>query len=239
MSESTAPLIAEIADLRIALAAAVKEASDNAHELVLAKDALSADEDKVRFWHDAADERSAEIVRLMAALSAAEKEKENAQHSVEALTCRAEQAEERARIAEHQPQTDSGTVAEMGRQLRTTLDRAIAAENGIAQAVAEAWRILTGRIHEAEEQSRLARAEAARLRESLIRCGRHENTCLAIVRQDDGECDCPMRALSIPGPGAKMLAVVEAARASSDNSIMAGSTRLKCALADLDGGDHA
>ena len=47
-------------------------------------------EERVTFWHDTADARSAEIVRLMTALSASEKEKENAQHSVEALTCRAD-----------------------------------------------------------------------------------------------------------------------------------------------------
>ncbi len=37
MSESTSILTAEISDLRIALSAAVKEASDNAHELVIVK----------------------------------------------------------------------------------------------------------------------------------------------------------------------------------------------------------
>jgi len=344
MNESTAPLIAEIADLRIALASAVKEASDNAHELVIlrselaeskvyaahcealeveaesewercsaglekcaetneccdcreslsgwpvtpeidrlidqreaAESKLQAAGERVTFWHDTADERSAEIVRLMAALSASEKEKENAQHSVEALTCRADQAEkraseaerlknlsdmafderneaaaewqvaaekaeERARIAEHQPKADSGTVAEMGRQLRATLDRAETAEAKLkvievyaahcealeveaerewdrcsaglekcarANECCDCQESLTGwpvspdidrlidQREKAEEQVRLAQAEAARLRESLIRCGRHENTCLAIVRQDDGECDCPMRALSI------------------------------------------
>jgi len=164
--------------------------------------AVSADEDKVRFWHDAADERSAEIVRLMAALSASEKEKENAQHSVEALTCRAdqaeerastlneqlatmdrisegnridfdrvraraEQAEERARIAEHQPKADSGTVAEMGRQLRTTLDRAIAAENeneSLRKRLAE----LEGEIQEAMDDLDASEIPAARAHLSMI-----------------------------------------------------------------------
>jgi len=183
MSDSISILTAEIADLRIALASAVKEASDNAHELVLsgaeladlrrglaeAKGVGGIAVNELAAATKERDEARKERNQIQMEADTYHTERDNAQHSVEALTCRAEQAEERARIAEHQPQTDSGTVAEMGRQLRATLDRAIAAEN----------------------------------------------------------------------ESAKMLAVVEAARASSDNSIMAGSTRLKCALADLDGGDHA
>ncbi len=105
MSESTSILVAEIVSL---------------------KAAISADEDKVRFWHDAADERSAEIVRLMAALSA---------------------SEERARVAEEKIPTKAFMVAE-----RKIIDDMKSEQQKLFHANSR----LSVRCEKAESQSRLA-----------------------------------------------------------------------------------